>query len=331
MTYRLTLPLSLTTSPALPLAAKIAGLGPGDEVELDVSRVKFSRPLGALLVASELRAFVERGGAVEVVGFEAAGPAHYTLAHHGFYRSFGVTSGPPARDPTGTESYLPIMWIARGDLEARMAESGKALGPTIQAESQRMAHLLTQSNEGKVLRPIAYCFREAIRNVFEHAHTDLCAVSAQVYKTKDHVEIAIVDRGRGVRASLAERHDYGSDAEALQAAVVPGVTRAAPAADDPAAEEDKWANSGFGLWVLSELGRRTGCFTLVSGSARLERKPAGEEIKDCVYAGTALSLTVTKPKGVNFEEFVYEIIEEGNARSRTIGGLSASKSTRILA
>ena len=117
--------------------------------------------------------------------------------------------------------------ITRTEFEKRMRETLRPLGYVVQVESERLARLVTQKNELKINAPLAYCFREVIRNVFEHADADRCAVCAQ--KGSDgYVEIAIVDSGRGIRRSLQEKHPVSSDREALELALRPESAAASP-------------------------------------------------------------------------------------------------------
>ena len=80
----------------------------------------------------------------------------------------------------------------------------------------------------------------------------------------DEVEIAILDEGIGIRASLEKRFSVPSAGEALRMAVSPGVSCVRGANSDPDVE-----NAGFGLFVLSKLGRDTGEFRLTTRGASL--------------------------------------------------------------
>lgn len=105
---------------------------------------------------------------------------------------------------------------------------------------------------------LSYSFVETIRNVFEHAGTDTCVVMAQRYQGR-RAEIVIIDGGRGIHDSLEEAFPGISAEEALARCIQPGITR--NVADTG---RGKWENEGFGLYVLSELGRRTGSFSVWS-------------------------------------------------------------------
>ena len=324
-----TLPPQLTTSPVFEILDGIQAAAVSGAVEIDCAQLAFVRPFAALLLASELRALQDDGCAVTFTGLDRLSGAHVALAHQGVFEHLGHSVGiAPAVATTGV---LPLMVLRRVDLEQRRDDPRRPLGPTIQREADRMTQLVTQSHAGRITTPVAYCFREILRNVFEHAHADACLVLAQRFLRGGNIEIAIVDRGRGVLASLAERHALASHADALDAAIEPGRSRADTAAvhPDPDGEHARWANSGFGLFVLSELGRRTGAFTLVSGDARLEVGPKAVVRSSAVLGGTAVCLKISKPKGVNFAEFVEAIIAEGDARSQAAGRGQASLATRL--
>jgi hypothetical protein len=106
---------------------------------------------------------------------------------------------------------------------------------------------------------LAYCFTEIIRNVFEHADVDGCIIMGQKYASHV-VEIAVLDVGRGIYASLREGYPNLERARALMRAVEPGISLTRSVA-----RKGSDLNAGFGLYVLSELGRRHGEFKLWSG------------------------------------------------------------------
>ncbi|NTU73296.1 ATP-binding protein [Candidatus Roizmanbacteria bacterium] len=73
--------------------------------------------------------------------------------------------------------------------------------------------------------PIRYVVSELTRNVFEHARSSSGAiVCAQYYKKSNTIRIGIVDRGIGIRNSIAESHRVTSDGEAIRLALTPGIT-----------------------------------------------------------------------------------------------------------
>jgi hypothetical protein len=74
-----------------------------------------------------------------------------------------------------------------------------------------------------------HAFLEIVNNVFHHAHSPTHAVlCAQSYPWLRRVELAVVDSGRGIPASLGENPDlkgrFANAAEAVELAVQPRVT-----------------------------------------------------------------------------------------------------------
>jgi len=195
----------------------------------------------------------------------------------------------------------------------------------VEAESMNLAKLVTQDSRPRINRPIAYCFREIIRNVFEHAGVDRCGVYAQRWNN-GLIEVAIVDRGKGIRGSLEERYELQSDRDALSKAIVPGVSAAS------VTDGGDWSNSGFGLFVLSELGKELGSFTLCSGKTSVkfsDGKLVCEEYP-ASFNGTAVGLKIRQLNANQFEALIDEIVNRGEAQVRDGGEAGrASKSTRM--
>src|SRR5258708_39580502 len=112
----------------------------------------------------------------------------------------------------------------------RSAEIDSQTGELVPYEAERLAKIVTLRNSCTIWRPVSYCLREAIRNVFEHARIDTCAIAAQRYGGT--IEVAIADTGLCILRSLRERcEDLSSDPDELEMALQPGVSRVA-ATDD---------------------------------------------------------------------------------------------------
>ncbi len=320
------LPPSLDAEAALRLANGLDAHRAAPEAILDFTGLRSVEPFGLLYAGAALRTFFrdrEYSG-VGARGVHAGEPAHEYLAHIGFFQWLGIGVGKPPGAVPGGATWLPVTTITRADLNQRMAETGKPLSSVIHNECECLARLVTQSHQLKVYTPLAYCMREVIRNVFEHAHTDRCVLCAQKC-TDASVELAVIDQGRGIRRSLEERFKLDSDEEALRCALQPGVSR--NLSSDP---HDPWGNSGFGLFVISELGRELGVFRLVSGNAALHLAAGACHVETAGYCGTAIQLRVRRPSGVNMTSFIESIIARGETMSTRGAGRHASKSTRNL-
>ncbi len=116
---------------------------------------------------------------------------------------------------------------------------------------------------------LQYLLREAIRNIPEHAETDDVWLCGQYWHNRDLAEIAILDEGIGIFKSISHNQVHrayiSSNEEALRWALKPGVSVAfIPSRGQR--DDDPWANSGYGLYMISEICKLTeGWFTLASG------------------------------------------------------------------
>ena len=322
----LALPEMLDAAAALAFGARLPQYTAEPHVVIDFGDVHASEPFGLLFLGAVLRTFFQerefRG--ISAAGVHAGEAAHEQLAHIGFFQWVGIPVGNMPGAVDGSATWLPLTTLIREQLDRRMAETMKPLGSVIHEECERLAKLLTRSAQTKVNTPLAYCLREVIRNVFEHAETDRCAFCAQRW-SDGTVELAVIDQGRGIRRSLEERMQFESDEEALRTALLPGVS--SKLSDDP---DDRWGNSGFGLFVLSELGRGLGVFRVISGRAGLRLLNGQIESELAGFDGTAIQLRVRRPKGVNFGDFIDSIIARGEDACRASSSSRASGSTRTI-
>jgi len=337
MQVTLQLPSHLDEVRAIEFIAHLFEQTNAEHIILDFTPLQFVRPLGTLLLASELRRFFSTlsrsftGKGIDIIGC----PAHSYLAHIGFFKGIGLPFGKQPGQATGSSTYMPIRVLTRAELENSsryndprfddLSERAK-LGNSIQSEAMRLAALVTGDPRPRINIQIAYCLREIIRNVFEHGQIDQCIVYAQ-RMLSGHVEAAIVDRGCGIFASLSEKHRLPSETSALEAAIRPGVS--GTALDESG---DEWSNSGFGLYVLSEVGKRLGSFVLCSGSSVLRAEDGNAFTASLPHklAGTSVGLRFRQLKSSKFDEYVKEIIASGEAIAAQSGRkVKASKSTQL--
>lgn len=322
----ITLPPELNGPSALALASNLGSHAAESEIVVDFSALRSAEPFGLLLTGAALRALFRARNfrRVNAVGVRAGNPAHEYFAHIGFFQWIGIPVGKSPGVVPGGVTWLPVTTLTRAELDRRTGETGRPLGSVIHQECERLAKLLTQSSQMKVNAPLAYCLREVIRNVFEHAETDRCAICAQ--RTSDgNVELAVIDQGRGIRRSLEERLILASDEEALRAAIQPGVSRR-PSGD----LDNPWGNSGFGLFVLSELGRELGVFRVVSGQSGLHITCGELRVEAVSFIGTAIQLRLRRQAGTSFVDFIESVIARGESVNGGNRSPRASRSTRKI-
>ena len=322
----LALPEMLDANAGLAFAAHLPEHMTEPHVVIDVGDVRASEPFGLLFAGAALRTFFKKREfrGISAAGVRAGEAAQEQLAQIGFFQWVGIPVGNMPGAVDGSATWLPLTTLTRVQLDRRMTETMKPLGSVIHEECERLAKLLTRSAQTKVNAPLAYCLREVIRNVFEHAETDRCAFCAQRW-SDGTVELAVIDQGRGIRRSLEEKMQLKSDEEALCAAIRPGVS--SKLSDNP---DDPWGNSGFGLFVLSELGRGLGVFRVISGAMGIRSLNGELHSEAARIDGTAIQLRLRRPQGANFGDFIDSIIARGEAACGAAFSPCASESTRTI-
>lgn len=293
-------------------------------VRVDFSSIEFVRPFGTLIIANGLRKMVKLRHAL---GLEITarlpkgdnGACSY-LRHIGFFQYVGLASGNQPGEAKGNTNYIPIKVIAFDDL--RSAAGPGAFQEGVEKLSDQLAEVVYPRMTEQIM--MQYCLREIIRNVFEHGETDSCAVFAQRYSS-GWAEIAIIDEGIGIHASLSRSLPISSVDEALVLAMLPGVSRIMHPSGI-----DEWENTGFGLYVLSQLGQDLGEFVLASNGrycslgARSPRTSSG----DLVISGTAVKLLVNLEQADYFPNRLRNIVSKGEEEHLRERGVVKSASKR---
>ncbi|YCM46799.1 hypothetical protein V2O64_25080 (plasmid) [Verrucomicrobiaceae bacterium 227] len=327
MSITLQLPPSLDEKRSLQFCSELNKCGGSVEIDLDVSTVRWAFPFGSLIIASQVRRLRKHEEVnFNLLGYDEAKQSHSYLSHIGFFQLLGFDIGKPPGEANGGDSYLPLTVLNYDSLYIDEIFGGESIHKAIQKKSEEFAKLLTQSNKLTIVRPVSYCIRELVRNVFEHSTCNECILGGQRYRD-GRVLVGIVDYGRGLKKSLEERYSVPNDIEALKMAIRPGISRSVPDPDD----DNPWANSGFGLYTLANLGRRTGYFSITSGQSILELSANGAACDSALHNGTAINIIFKKLHGTNLENLIQQIIAEGEQRLKSEGKKArASKSTKTF-
>jgi hypothetical protein len=236
---------------------------------IDFSEVLFVKPFGTVLIADGLRNLVatRRAHALKTNALGATSDAHAIsyLRHIGFFEYIGLKIGKQPGEARGGANYVPISVITLDSLN--QAANGRRFQHGVEVVSEQLADVIyPRITEGIMMQ---YCLREIIRNVFEHAETDRCTVLAQRYPN-GYAEIAIADGGIGIY-------------------IRPGVSRVTHRQNN-----DEWDNSGYGLYLLSQLGQDLGEFILASNGRylRLSNHAHHNGTGELAFPGTAVKLLV---------------------------------------
>jgi anti-sigma regulatory factor (Ser/Thr protein kinase) len=237
----------------------------------------------------------------------------------GFFQYIGLEAGKAPGEAKGSRRYVPIQCIDRAEL---IQTAGQApIQEAIEKRCDQLAEVVFPQMTEQLM--MSYCLREVIRNVFEHAQTDTCTVMAQRY-SDGTAQIAIIDGGIGIYRSLSSAHTCGSVDDALRLALQPGTSRVV---GDQTGQ--RWDNSGFGLYILSQLGRQLGYFLVVSNGRFLQLgSPGKKSIKgDVPFNGTGIKLTVDLANAAYFPNLLHRIVATGEEQLASSGDKHKKAST----
>ena len=248
--------------------------GDGERLLFDAHAAEWASPYGlvGLLAAGEAARRRGTGGERPLLTVPASAEVVSYWARAGFFREaadlFEVHGKVPRAKPaTESEVLLPATPV-------RAAEDVHAVVSTIQ---QRASAILAKELglDPKATMGFAMALSEACQNIVEHAGTGgWVAVQSYHWRrrlARQVVVIAVADAGMGFRASLEPTQgrrfgDRWSDATALEAALVQGVSRFR----DP--------GRGQGLkGIRNYLSRWDGKIAIRSGTARIAIAPSWDD------------------------------------------------------
>jgi len=287
-------PESLTLFTAYPFCKHLQSLRPAEEIAFDFSKTRTVEPFGMLVVSSEIERCVAAHAEAK---FTCRNFEHMTYAGHmGFFKSFGMAFGRQPGEALGGRTYIPLTYY-RTEVLRRDAEStGRDIGDEVEAQSKRLSETLSGQDDGDVYETLSYSIREIMRNVVEHAQIDRFGICAQYWPTKGRAEVAILDRGIGLRQSLSGNPhiDASTDKSAINYALMPAVSGKAFKGARRAQKRGPWTNSGFGLYMTSRISRNGGNFFVASGDTGmlLTSGKDGKRYIETTLCGTAVRLNI---------------------------------------
>ena len=300
-----------------------------DVVIVDFARLAYSRPLPMLVAGSAIKQFVghrkEAGLVTKADGLDEDVAVQSYLQHLGFFQFIGLPFGKAVGQASGNAKYIPIECISRDSLYARVDPVYRPLRQVIKEDTAALARvLLARETDEQSREALSYSLREVVRNVFEHSRADECFVCAQRWYDGS-VQLGILDDGRGIPDSLADAYPGLTHRQSLEHAIRPGVSRVRDEL------ENRHDNSGYGLYVLSELGDECGWFSVGSGDYMLTRAKSSrdDEIEEIPFSGTFVGLHLDRGITSDFRTKVGEIIYSGEQEARMLGtNPEASRSSR---
>lgn len=329
----------LSTANALDFCESLHREEVGNSYCFDVSNINNYEPLPMLLTSAAIRQFCDqRNLRPQDIQLCYEDNSDYTYAcHMGYFQAAGFPQGKAPGEAYGSPTYIPLTKLNIQDMQVEFARSGRYYnqGDLIETKSDELAKILSQDNT-ELQKLLRYLIREAIRNVPEHAGTNEVWLCGQYWHNRDIAEIAILDEGMGVFKSIKRNHIYkqfiDNNIDALRWVLKPGVS----VKFDPVRRQrngDIWANSGYGLYMISEICKATrGWFTFVSGQSCLRVYTNTVSVCPTYFNGTALGIRI-KPSLVKNGQAIIDFVRksgEGTAKSIKNAFKSASRPSRGL-
>mgnify|MGYP003640386916 CR=1 FL=1 len=280
---------NFTTFKALQFVTDLYQLAEEEEYYFDFSKIGFVNPFTLLYLSYHFKAFPSWRSPARYFAKNHQG--HSYLSHMGFFQSFGVDYGKKPGEAKGSHTYIPITIITR---QQAMSDSmGVNIGVYCENYGLKLAEILLGENVSPAFQIISYSIREMFRNIFEHSNAVEVSFCAQYWPKTGKAEIAILDNGIGIQNGL-KTNPYlliGDDYQALNLAMLPGISGKMfkGVKSNP---KNEWENTGFGLYMTSQLCRLGGGFFIASGYSGINIDNHGKEHYGSYINGTILSMSI---------------------------------------
>ena len=330
ITFKMPSKLDLTGS--INAAVQLDSLPKANSYRLDFASLKFAEPFGMLYFASQLRRFRQSRSDSR---FKADNYQHLGYAAHmGFFQSFGLNHGKEPGEASGSHQYAPIPRLDLKELTKEAFEQYEDVRETIERVSMKLADVLVREDTGPLYDTLSYSLREIFRNVHEHSGADSLWYAAQYWPEKGWVELSILDEGVGIITTLSRNPHLTivSDYDALQYSLLPGVSGVA-FKGGPKQAKDPWANSGYGLFMTSQLCLHGGNYAIISGRGGLLLQNQKQSKLDGAFNGTAIRLQFHVPEIQDLTGALENLRKKGAEIAGTMkqaANISASMSSRML-
>lgn len=261
-------------------------------VTIDCGRLGHVEPYSMILLASGIRSIVRRYS--DSINFVMRGPFPRYPRFMGLFGSCGFQVEFDSTYSKGNKRYQQIFELFRFEVTSRSTMKWTDPIDEIEIEAARIAQVLAQSDSTEFFRHLKYMLTEMMRNWYEHSEGESLFTCAQYWPTKDRVECGLLDSGIGLRSSLIRNSNLNvpSDKSALDTALLPGVS----GKDLNRKFSSPWRNSGYGLYMTSQLCISAGEFLVMSGDSGLVIGGSGTRYFRCAQVGTGVRIVLIPSK-----------------------------------
>ncbi|MEL4029720.1 ATP-binding protein [Caldifermentibacillus hisashii] len=194
-------------------------------------------------------------------------------------------------------TYIKIHSLTKKKIREYEFENGIDMADSVTYFSSQMAKfLLRNKNSNKNTQEIlTYALREIIRNSLEHSTSSDIWCAGQYWERSNSVEVVILDNGVGIKNTITKnihvRDRITNDLDAIKYAMLPGLSGVAFERNGTKPPDYGYPeNSGYGLYVTSEICSNYGEFLIASGDSYLRKTPDVKREREIHHEGTAISL-----------------------------------------
>ena len=295
-----------------------------NDIVLDAREILWIEPLASLLLISflEKRLLIKSDLNDKIKLYNIENLNSYA-AYIGFYRALNIPIGKDLGEAPGNSQYIPITKIEISQLKKDAFHKHITSTMLLEQEAYRLGNILSskvgQEEYGDL---IGYSIFEMLRNIIEHSESEYIWFCAQAWPRINELEIAIVDTGIGIKSSIESNKYYHKDlsnVEAIQFALEPGVSKSYKKRkrNNLFLDEDPYANSGFGLYVMHNLCRELGEFKIISTGDSLTYRGETVRTKNCNFDGTAIGMRFRISDLSRIPSLRAEIIKTGEELTRS--------------
>ena len=276
------------------------------EYIFDFEQLAIIDPFSILFLSSELERFKNKNPEST---FHANNFKHCTYAAHmGFFQSFGLDFGKYPGEAKNDNRYIPLKIFSVEEIKNEARELMINPAELLEKSASEISSVLTQKSDENLAEILRYCIREILRNIVEHSNTIQFGFCAQYLPSKNYVTFSVLDRGIGIQKSLSDNPKIiiSNDLEAIRESIKPGVSSKIYAGkkNKPKGE---WANSGYGLYMTSNICKIGGSFFIASGNIGLKISEMREDIMNVNIDGTTLNLTISLNQQSNLKRILEEL------------------------
>lgn len=272
----------------------------------DFKNLSLIDPFSILFLSSELNNFKENN---PESNFHFKNYEHCTYAAHmGFFQSFGLNYGKFPGEAKNNNRYIPLKIFSVIEIKEAARELMVNPGEILEDIAKEISTVLTQNVDINLTEILRYCIREILRNIVEHSNTVKFGFCAQYLPSHNKVSFSVLDRGIGIKTSLSDnpKLNLENDLIAIKESLKPGISGKIYAGQKRK-PKGEWANSGYGLYMTSNICKNGGSFFVASGKSGIYLTGVNEKNLNINIEGTALNLTINLNQKVNLKQILEEL------------------------